>query len=251
MSPRDPDETELAAARSSQPQPDDTPDIALTRRLGAAARALSSDDLRLDDLPPGLWDRIEAGTEAGTTTAADAGAGPVADAAAARQRERTGEPASVVPIGDAPTRRRPARPARRRAAWLAAAVAAAVVVLAGTVALITRDDGGTTLAEAQLEPLPSALPGTGPAAATVVERDGVRELDLALDVPATSGFYEVWLIDEDIEGMVSLGPARTDGRYEIPPDVDIGTFPVVDVSIEPPDGVPTHSGVSALRGTLS
>jgi hypothetical protein len=50
---------------------------------------------------------------------------------------------------------------------------------------------------------------------------------------------------------VSLGPARTDGRYQIPPDVDVGAFPVVDVSIEPPDGVPTHSGVSALRGTLT
>jgi anti-sigma-K factor RskA len=134
---------------------------------------------------------------------------------------------------------------------LVGAVAAAVVVLAGTVALVTRDDGGTTLAQAQLEPLPSAVPGTESAAATVVERDGVRELDLSLDVPATSGFYEVWLIDEAIEGMVSLGPARTDGRYQIPPDVDVVAFPIVDVSIEPPDGVPTHSGVSALRGTLT
>jgi hypothetical protein len=249
MSPRDPDETELAAARVYHPQPDDTPDIALTRRVGAAARALSDDDLRLDDLPPALWDRIEA--EAGTTAATGAGAESTAEPEAGLRGERTGEPASVVPIGDAPARRRPGPAARRRTAWLAGAVAAAVVVLTGTVALVTRDDGGATLAQAQLEPLPSAVPGTEAAAATVVERDGVRELDLPLDVPATSGFYEVWLIDEAIEGMVSLGPARADGRYQIPPDIDVDAFPVVDVSIEPPDGVPTHSGVSALRGTLT
>jgi Anti-sigma-K factor rskA len=235
MSPGDPDEVELAAARASEPQPDDTPEIALTRRVGAAARALSDEDRRLDDLPPGLWDRIEAGASV-VPTGIEAGA-------------------SVVPIGAGPARRRPGPPARPRTAWWAGAVAAAVVVLAGAVALVsglvTGDDGGTTLAEAQLEPLPAAVPGTESAAATVVERDGVRELDLSVDAPATSGFYEVWLIDEDIEGMVSLGPVRTDGRYQIPPDVDVEAFPVVDVSIEPPDGVPTHSGVSALRGTLS
>jgi Anti-sigma-K factor rskA len=251
MSPRDPDEAELAAARTSQPQPDDTPDIALTRRVGAAARALSDDDLRLDDLPPALWGRIQAAAGPGATAASGAGAGSMAAPAAPIEGERTGGHAPVVPIGDAPARRRPGPPARRRTAWLAGAVAAAVLALAGTVALVTRDDGGTTLAQAQLEPLPSAVPGTESASATVVERDGVRELDLSLDVPATAGFYEVWLIDEDIEGMVSLGPARADGRYQIPPDVDVGAFPVVDVSIEPPDGVPTHSGVSALRGTLT
>jgi hypothetical protein len=51
--------------------------------------------------------------------------------------------------------------------------------------------------------------------------------------------------------MVSLGPVRSDGRYEIPAAVDVSAFPIVDVSIEPADGVPTHSGRSVLRGTLS
>ncbi|MGH9235758.1 MAG: hypothetical protein ACRD0R_20760, partial [Acidimicrobiales bacterium] len=90
MSPRDPDEAELAAARTSQPQPDDTPDIALTRRVGAAARALSDDDLRLDDLPPALWDRIEAAAGPGATAAPGAGSGSMAAPAAPSQGERTG-----------------------------------------------------------------------------------------------------------------------------------------------------------------
>jgi Anti-sigma-K factor rskA len=61
----------------------------------------------------------------------------------------------------------------------------------------------------------------------------------------------VWLIDPNVEGMVSLGPARSDGTYAVPPDIDVAAFPIVDVSVEPPDGVPTHSGVSVLRGTLA
>ncbi|HEX5366505.1 MAG TPA: anti-sigma factor [Acidimicrobiales bacterium] len=61
----------------------------------------------------------------------------------------------------------------------------------------------------------------------------------------------MWLIDEDVRGMVSLGPSRPDGRYAVPSGVDAGRFPVVDVSLEPPDGDPTHSGTSVLRGTLA
>ena len=61
----------------------------------------------------------------------------------------------------------------------------------------------------------------------------------------------MWLIDANVEGMVSLGPARSDGIYAVPSDLDVAAFPIVDVSVEPPDGNPTHSGVSVLRGTLA
>ena len=37
----------------------------------------------------------------------------------------------------------------------------------------------------------------------------------------------------------------------LPAQVDVGEFPVVDVSIEPADGDPAHSGDSVVRGTLS
>jgi hypothetical protein len=88
--------------------------------------------------------------------------------------------------------------------------------------------------------------------AAVVDRDGAEELTLDASVPdAADGFYEVWLIDEAVDGMVSLGPLRADGRYPIPAGVDVRAFPVVDVSIEPPDGEPTHSGRSVLRGVLA
>ena len=50
--------------------------------------------------------------------------------------------------------------------------------------------------------------------------------------------------------LVSLGPLRPDGIYDIPPGVDPSRFPIVDVSVEPVDGDPTHSGDSVLRGEL-
>jgi hypothetical protein len=48
-----------------------------------------------------------------------------------------------------------------------------------------------------------------------------------------------------------MGPVRGTGRFVIPPGVATDSFPIVDLSIEPADGVPTHSGKSVLRGELA
>jgi len=129
-----------------------------------------------------------------------------------------------------------------------------VVVVAGlAVAVIARGgDEPSVVARAEVLPLDGAV--GAPAAVEVVEEDGgVRRLVgvSGVDLPEPDGFYEVWLLDEDAVGMVSLGPLRDDGTYEVPGGVDLGAFPVIDVSVEPSDGDPRHSGVSVLRGTLS
>ncbi len=67
----------------------------------------------------------------------------------------------------------------------------------------------------------------------------------------TTGYLELWLIDPTVTRLVSLGPLRTDGIYDIPAGVDPAAFPIVDVSVEPVDGDPTHSGDSVLRGELT
>src|SRR5688572_23595680 len=173
MTPRDPDELELDAARTGAAGPDDTADIRLTRRLGATARALTDQDLRFDEPPPGLWDRIAAQVAADLP---DRPALPDRDLDAGPS-----EPGRVVPIAPTPPRHLGRRP--RRTAWLAGAAAAAVVVVAGAVAVVSGDDDdGTVLASAQLDLLPDAEPGTGTASAAVVERDGASELDMALQV---------------------------------------------------------------------
>ena len=70
-------------------------------------------------------------------------------------------------------------------------------------------------------------------------------------IDSGDGFFEVWVINMDVTQLVSLGPLRNDGIYELPPGLDPASFPIVDVSVEPIDGVPTHSGDSVLRGQLT
>jgi hypothetical protein len=145
---------------------------------------------------------------------------------------------------------------RRADGRLVVAVAGLVVLVVAVVGVLAaRMDGdtGQVLAATRLEPLVD-VPR---AAAVVVDVGETDTLDVTFDgpglptVPTIDGYYEVWLTDEDIEDMVSLGPLRGDGIYRIPEGVDFHEFPVVDVSIEPDDGDATHSGSSVLRGTLA
>ncbi len=136
----------------------------------------------------------------------------------------------------------------RRAPWLLGAAAAAVVaVVALTVGLAQRDEA-SVVASAPLE----RLGPSGAGDAELVEDDG----DLVLHVETAGldpgdGFLEVWVIDPAVEKLVSLGPYRPDGDYDLPPGLDPEQFPVVDVSVEPLDGDPAHSGDSVLRGRLT
>ncbi len=75
-------------------------------------------------------------------------------------------------------------------------------------------------------------------------------LDLSSLPPRDGAFYEVWLLDLDHGRLLSLGPARPDGTYALPPGTDVGEYPTVDVSVEPDDGDPGHSGTSVLRGPV-
>ena len=61
---------------------------------------------------------------------------------------------------------------------------------------------------------------------------------------------ELWLIKPDLSDMVSLGLVQADGTFAVPDGFDVSEYSVVDLSIEPNDGDPTHSGRSILRGQL-
>jgi hypothetical protein len=144
----------------------------------------------------------------------------------------------------------PLRPRRSRLALLTAAAAiAGAVVGAGVVALIERDEGGATIAAVELDPIEDAdASGT----ASLIERDGDRVLQVDLDAPdLEDGYYELWLLDRDVQGMVPVGVVHS-GRNDVvlPSGLDLGEFPLVDVSVEPLDGNPAHSGVSVVRGEL-
>jgi anti-sigma-K factor RskA len=147
-------------------------------------------------------------------------------------------------------------PIRRthRRAWfgVAAVVAAALTLAAGL--LISGGDGesvvaAASLSNAGLSPLGSASSGK----AEIVQRGTsyLLHIDVSRLPQEPSSYIEVWLIDTEVKGMISLGPFHGNGDYVIPSGVDPAKYPIVDVSLEPSDGVPTHSGVSIVRGVAA
>lgn len=150
------------------------------------------------------------------------------------------------PVNEVVTMRRPPR-----RAWLGVAAALVLgLVITGGLLLSERDGdnvvASTALTNEGLSPLGAESSGS----AEIIRRGDSYWLHLDLsNVPdAPTSYVEVWLIDRQVEGMISLGPFHGDGDYVIPSGVDPAEFPIVDVSIEPADGVPTHSGVSIVRG---
>ncbi|MDN4482915.1 anti-sigma factor domain-containing protein [Demequina lignilytica] len=162
-------------------------------------------------------------------------------------------PAPVVPLTAARGARRRREPGHMFRPWVVGAAAAAGVVIgAFGISLLTRDTvpEQTLVAQAALSDLASeADAGT----ARVEQRsDGTEVLVVDTTVPSDpDGALEVWLIDPDVVGMVSLGFLTGDhGEFEIPAGYDVVSFPIVDISVEPADGDPTHSGDSITRGIL-
>jgi anti-sigma-K factor RskA len=149
---------------------------------------------------------------------------------------------------------RPVAP-RRGPTWRTLAVASVAAALIGALATlgilaVVSDGSPTVVARASLAALPAH---SGSGTATVVGAGGGRALDVDVSgLGPVNGYYEVWLLDADGKKLVSLGLLRgTHARFALPPGVNIATYPVVDVSIEPADGNPAHSGNSVVRGRLA
>jgi anti-sigma-K factor RskA len=146
---------------------------------------------------------------------------------------------------------------RRRRPWvgaLAAAASLALVAAAGSAIWRTFEPGAqpTILASATLEAFPNWADSTGEA---TLERlpDGSRVIDVNFDASVTADSYrEVWLITSDATALVSLGIVEgTSGQFTVPEGLDIDRYDLVDISEEPFDGDPAHSGDSIVRGQLT
>ncbi len=206
------------------------------RAVVTTARSVQPDDYPVPP-PPSVWDGIVA--ELGLATGGGAG---VAAGAAAAEPQVAGLPV-------------PAARNRRRSVLLAlAAGVVGLLIGVGATAVVTAGDDLPVVASTELTVL--ADDSSGGDAEVLREGDGrVLELDVPTLTPDTKGFYEVWLLDEDAKRLVSIGlldlSQGTTARFAIPDDVDLATYPVVDVSVEPADGNPAHSGDSVVRGTLA
>jgi hypothetical protein len=218
------------------------------------ARTLTVADFHLDTPPPSLWAGIEAlvaaGDPADRSSAAGtrpAGTAPFTGTGAPDSSAPAEHRAPVVPLAS----RRPGR-----LPFFLGAAAAVLAAAVGLFAYLQRDDAPgsqrvdeVALSNNGLEPSGATSAGR----ATLVQlADGEYALDVQVDnLPRVDGFLELWIIDTEVKGMYSLGPINKSGRYVLPENVDPTRFPIVDVSVEPTDGQPTHSGKSILRGKLT
>lgn len=216
--------------------------------------------------------RCSATVEALTTTRGSLGADPLVapppDLRARVMAEALGRPTSTAPLDDTGTGETPPSApvplaSRRRGVpvWLASA--AAVLALVAGLGVGRMSVGEPEAAPVEPEPTGSVLAATDLTALdSDAPRGAVEAVNDADDVVTVSvratelgdepGFHEVWLINVDGERMVALGIlARSDnGTFEVPRRLLEEGYRIVDISVEPDDGDPTHSGVSLARGEL-
>ena len=149
------------------------------------------------------------------------------------------------------------RPRRTRAWIMRPAVILGAVALAFAAGFGVRawvagggDDGeGPPLELARIGEAGAAARGE---AHVVGSGDGSLRLSVSGLAPTVEGaFYEVWLMDGPGR-LVSLGsfrvPASGAADVDVPLPVPVRDFAYVNVSAEPDDGDPAHSGASVLRG---
>ena len=90
--------------------------------------------------------------------------------------------------------------------------------------------------------------------ASAVESDDTVTLRVsARELGGDEGFHEVWLLNVDGTRMVALGvlAGGDSGEFQVPRGLLDQGYRIVDISVEPEDGDPTHSGVSLARGELA
>ena len=236
------DDTHLAGCEECQSE------LAALRAVVATAR--DGGPVEMHEPSAHVWGRIQAQLNL-TALPGEATATRQAQESADESAESTPHD-TVAPVADLSQRR-----ARRThpATWLLAAAGIGGIVVGGvaTAAIVGPSQSGTdatVAASVDLAPLP-AWDASGTAELGVTS-DGQQVLTVSVTADEPSdGYREVWLIDTNVEGMVSLGILDgSSSEFVIPDGVEVGDFPIVDVSLEPFDGDPTHSGDSIVRGQI-
>jgi Anti-sigma-K factor rskA len=239
-------------------------ELATLRRVVMAARDVVEPlplDLQPVAPPPRVWDQIAAATGVQVT----ARSSEVIRNASAEPEPTSPTPERQTPGGPTPGRSLPAIPRQpgkgsgrrpNRSVLAVAAVSLIFGLLAGGLGtwLATGRSSNPAspqvVAATKLAGLPLAPAAVGHA--DVIETPQGRQLDLDVQKLGTpNGFYEVWLIDPTITKMVAIGVLNgSEGRFSLPDGVNLSSYPLLDISIQPLDGDPKHSGKSVLRGTF-
>lgn len=198
-----------------------------------------SGDIALVDAPSSVWNAVEREISSSPPS--------------------VGDGASVTSLDSVRERGRPSGWTR----WLPVGVAAAAGAVFGGLVMSATAGGDPSpspaapqiVAQAQLAALPDGVDTVGSGQA-LFEKDADGKDILVLDtqnLEQASGYYQVWLINPETSGLISLGTVGSGAQevtFPVPAGVDPKEFSVVDISDEPLDGDPGHSKVSVLRGEL-
>lgn len=203
--------------------------------------------------PSQVWDNIQAAVADTNTERVDTELDKIALAEADEDVPHE----DVIDLNAALGERAPATARKRRRHMILAAAASVLALLIGLSLLdIGAEPVETLVADITNEALPEAFTGT---ATATVELDDAPILEIRFDdALPTDEPVELWVIKTDpvagdIVDMRSLGivdPDATSWSGDWPSDLDPAEYSVVDLSIEPDDGDPAHSGRSILRGAL-
>lgn len=147
------------------------------------------------------------------------------------------------------------RPGWARRRWSSAALVVATLLGALVVAVATwswPDTGvrGEPFAEVELVGLSSTVDD---ALATLSDVDGRRMLRIdASELPdVADGFAQVWVLDRALDRYVPVGILDNETtELWFPATLDLSAYPIIEVSQEPFDGDPAHSGRTLWRGEL-
>ena len=144
----------------------------------------------------------------------------------------------------------------RRAGWLIAIAASLIGLMVGVGITVidrhTAQSKSVTVATAALGGLSVA---TAHGRAVIAgDTKGQRTLTVNIkDLPvAKNGFYEVWLMNAKPARFLAVGALDIEhhGVFQLPPGLDLTSYPYIDVSLQPFNGSPLHSGDSVVRGPL-
>lgn len=209
----------------------------------------------LEAPPADVWSRIHGELKLTDAVAADPASIAPDLEPVVPERQAVSEPdaADAEPLRQRTRMRTRSRRRSSASVWiLAASMALVVAIGAGVWIARSLTPSSAVIASAELAAFPDHPDAVGQAEIDD-DGDGRRTLTVTLegDDRPDGDYREVWLIRDDGQALISLGVLEdSSGTFLVPDGVDLDEYRLVDISFEPVDGDPAHSGDSIVRGEL-
>ena len=141
---------------------------------------------------------------------------------------------------------------RRRSRWLLGAAAVLVALLLGVGGLTAGRDRDSGRGQTVTLGAPAAGGASAEARMRGAGDDQIMTMTArGLPRPPAGAHYEVWLVGDDGRPFpVGVLAPNGEGIWSLPADV-AARYRAIDVSLEPADGDPSHSGRTVLRGAYA